>query len=675
MTDGLVEELLSRVASANNSRSQLTKHLIAHRDVLTAGGSRMPKVVGEFLYAAIDAGIQGLVCPACARCHRPKTLLHLHGDGERICERCYKDLHTATCSACGREKMRVHARTATGEPMCARCHGHTRPAGECAGCGRHLLVKTSQADGLGYCRGCQAARAPRESCTGCGRSRLVNARTDDGEALCGTCYQQRRASNDTCDECGIIGPLITRADGRGKAPKNLCARCYRHPRRTCGICGRIKRVALKATATTTDVCPTCYQAPVIECSICHQQALGRRTTNNGQPRCFSCQSAAQIDAALTGPDGIIRPELQPVRDTLTASDKPLSLLTNWHRLASLHLLADIAQGRLDLTHEALDERAQVFSVTYLRAVLVATGALPDRDEYIARLHLYLHEVIAGVHDPGQRAVLTRYARWHVISRVKTNRHGQLSSATAYRCRADIQAAKTFLDHLNDHHHDLHDCPQSCLDEWILHGNTLKLGFIRWLIRHEYLPRTRLPRPVPRKDPGHDIDPIQQLNLARRLLHDPESASVEDRAASCLLLLYAQPVAKIVALTTNDIRTRDDDTYLMLGPEPLLLIPPLDALLTALPAVKPFGTASMLADRRWLFTGKNAGTHLHPASLIRRIQRLGITSRASRNTALLHLASTTPPAVFADLIGVDISTATHWTQLAGAAWNNYPPLAR
>ncbi len=31
----------------------------------------------------------------------------------------------------------------------------------------------------------------------------------------------------------------------------------------------------------------------------------------------------------------------------------------------------------------------------------------------------------------------------------------------------------------------------------------------------------------------------------------------------------------------------------------------------------------------------------------------MTIRASRNTALLHLASTTPPAVFANVIGVDI----------------------
>jgi len=95
----------------------------------------------------------------------------------------------------------------------------------------------------------------------------------------------------------------------------------------------------------------------------------------------------------------------------------------------------------------------------------------------------------------------------------------------------------------------------------------------------------------------------------------------------------------------------------------------------LPVAKPFGTASTLADLSWLFTGKNPGTHLHPASLMARMNRLGIRARASRNTALLHLASTTPPAIFAGLIGVHITTATRWAELSGAAWNNYAALNR
>jgi len=58
-----------------------------------------------------------------------------------------------------------------------------------------------------------------------------------------------------------------------------------------------------------------------------------------------------------------------------------------------------------------------------------------------------------------------------------------------------------------------------------------------------------------------------------------------------------------------------------------------------------------------------------------MNQLGIFTRASRSTALLHLASTTPPAVFASLIGIHITTATRWAELTGSAWNTYAAARR
>ena len=93
-------------------------------------------------------------------------------------------------------------------------------------------------------------------------------------------------------------------------------------------------------------------------------------------------------------------------------------------------------------------------------------------------------------------------------------------------------------------------------------------------------------------------------------------------------------------------------------------------MTSLPIAKPFGAASTLADERWLFPGKRAGHHQHPTSLMGRLNRLGITTRASRNTAMLHLAATVPPAVFATLIRISVSTATRWAEYAGSNWTTY-----
>src|SRR3546814_5996112 len=138
----------------------------------------------------------------------------------------------------------------------------------------------------------------------------------------------------------------------------------------------------------------------------------------------------------------------------------------------------------------------------------------------------------------------------------------------------------------------------------------------------------LPGPVPKAGPRTHANPDEHWALVRRMLHDEHSASVEDRVAACLVLLYAQPLAKIVALTVHDINTAEDGTYLRLGTEPLLLIPPLDALVTALPIAKPFGAARTLADPPWLFPGQNAGQHQPPTSLLGRLNRLGIPTRAS-----------------------------------------------
>ncbi len=88
-------------------------------------------------------------------------------------------------------------------------------------------------------------------------------------------------------------------------------------------------------------------------------------------------------------------------------------------------------------------------------------------------------------------------------------------------------------------------------------------------------------------------------------------------------------------------------------------------MTSLPIAKPFGAASALADESWLFPGKLAGHHQHPTSLLGRLNRLGIITRTNRNAAMLHLAATVPPAVFAGLIGISIGAANRWAEYAGS----------
>lgn len=670
VTQRAVEDLITQVAPAAGARAALARHLAAHPGALTAGGSRMPKVVAEFIYAAIAAGIKGLVLPGCALCGRPRTLFHTHGDGERICTTCYSRLRTATCSSCGRDGQRIRSHTADGQPVCPRCNDQALPPESCTGCGQLRGLKRSVVDGLGYCRSCRGRRAPTYPCSICGKDRRVNARTPDGDAICTTCYAKNRPGIHRCDECGQVRPLNTRADGRTEVGRNICVRCYLHPKRECGICGRTRRVALKATNGSPDICPTCYQAPIVNCTVCGQHALGRRTTKNGRPWCFGCQATDRIDRLLAGPDGIIPVGIKEVRDVLVATQRPRSILNNWDRIESLSLLARLARQPDELSHELLDAEGDRFSVGYLRALLVATGVLLDRDEHATRLRRFAAAIIHEVADPRHQQTLGRYARWHVIARAKPDRHGRLNATIADRCRQEIRAAQRFMDHLAGRGRTVDDCTQADLDSWLSTRRSTRIRFPRWLLDNGHLSGLALPDPVPAAGPRGQVDQDEHWALVRRMLHDEDVANPEDRAAACLVLLYAQPLSKIVALTTDDLTVTDDGTFLRLGPEPLLLPPPLDALVTSLPIAKPFGAASMLADERWLFPGKWAGQHQNPTSLMGRLNRLGITTRASRNAATLHLAATVPPAVFASLIGISTGAATKWAEYAGSNWTAY-----
>lgn len=540
----------------------------------------------------------------------------------------------------------------------------------CVDCGKVKQVRWNAELGRGRCRACRARMAPTEPCGECGRDRRVNARRADGAALCVTCYANTRLSSDTCNKCGAIGPLAVRAGGKGGHEQSLCGRCYRNPKRECGVCGRTRRVALKSTALQPDICPTCFQAPMIDCSVCGQHALGRRTTNRGKPWCFGCQAADRIDQLLTGSDGSIDATLQDVRDALVSTNRPRTILSNCTRTDSLVLLGRLAQQSEPLTHEMLDNEGDGFSVTYLRALMVASGALPGRDENQARLQRFAASVIESIDHQRHRQVLSRYARWHVVARVKFDRHGQLTANVAARCRQEIRTAQRFLDHLLNRESTIDDCRQGDVDSWLGTQRERRLVFLRWLHDDGHLVGLSLPTPVAASGSGARNDQDLHWALVRRLLHEEGSAPVEDRAVACLVLLYAQQLSTISALTIDDSFAQPDGTYLRLGTEPILLIPALAALIKQLPVDKPFGAASTLADERWLFPGKNAGQHQHPKSLMLRLNALGITTRVSRNTAMLHLAATVPPAVFASLIGISIGAATRWAHHAGGNWTTY-----
>jgi hypothetical protein len=71
-------------------------------------------------------------------------------------------------------------------------------------------------------------------------------------------------------------------------------------------------------------------------------------------------------------------------------------------------------------------------LTHLRSVLVATGALPARDEHFIQLERWATQTAAGRADPQEKEILHRYATRHS----RYPRPGR-SRPPEHHCRRDI----------------------------------------------------------------------------------------------------------------------------------------------------------------------------------------------------------------------------------------------
>jgi hypothetical protein len=174
------------------------------------------------------------------------------------------------------------------------------------------------------------------------------------------------------------------------------------------------------------------------CSLCGTQALGRRGTAAGEPMCFRCRATRLVDTTLAGADGRVPDGMTTLRDAIVAMDNPRSTLASLTASKSMTVLGSIARGEQPLSHQTLDNNPSR-SVEHLRALLVAAGALPARDEHLARLHRFADHLAAGIDHADDRHLVAAFARWHVLARARA-RDRDLSPTVAYRCRAELTAA-------------------------------------------------------------------------------------------------------------------------------------------------------------------------------------------------------------------------------------------
>lgn len=548
--------------------------------------------------------------------------------------------------------------------------GRQRPPETCRTCGRLRPAKVRDAAGRPQCSACRRRDpATWQQCAGCDRDRPVNARTPDGRALCVSCYQPPTTP---CDGCGTVTAVASRTGGR-----RLCARCHAHPMRPCGQCGRTRRVAVTARDGQPDLCPTCHQAPTLVCAQCGQTGPCRTTTPDRSPICWRCQLHRQLEQTL---GAHVPPPLRPLLQALRDVEQPRSVLGWLARSPAAPVLAAMATGQAPVHHQTLDTAGadrggRAFAIEHLRQLLVASGALPDRDEHLHRLQQRLATVIDAGH-PDDQAVLRAYATWQLLRRLRDRANaGAPTLHAADRAHEVLAEAARFLGALREHDLTLGSCTQASLDQWLTSRRSaqrLLPVFLTWAQRQYHLPGALTITAAPGWQLGSVQPADQRWQLARQLLHD-DALPTPDRVAGLLVLLYGQTLSRISRLRPADVTTGPDDVdvRLQLGTDAIQIGEPLATLLRRLPIAASVSTARGLpAAEQWLFPGRRPGRAAHPTTLAKRLRRLAVEPRAGRNSALLHLAEHLPARVLADLLGLHIGTAERWSTTAGTRWMGY-----
>ena len=626
LSSEVVLEALGQAAARPDGRRRIARAVVDRPGLLTGQGARaeFPGVL-RFISALVKAGAVVVVEPPCPRCGRRKQLSALV-DGLRLCAGCVKNARALRCGRCGAVRS-LARRNDNGQPICQNCWRRDprswKPCAKCGNCRRVAAIT-----GAGpVCQSCRPG--PAVACSICGSA---GSRIGMSQATRTPVCDRCRKRWITCSRCGSGAPLKG-----GTLREPLCARCL---------------IPDPAFWKRCAVCQETWQLSTAECTRC---SLDRKLT--------------QI---FTRPGGTAAPELDRLREALVRVDRP-DLMLDWLKKAGVRRTLQAVAGHSAVTHEALDTLPPGRTLVHLRSMLVAAGALPARDERLVALERWIGQVIAGRTSPEHRRALHGYAVWHQLRRLRSRLQGRPASRQQVKnVRDQVTAAAAFLDWLEARGLTLGTCTQAELDQWLA-GNSSYLArsanFARWAVARRHA--SRLTAPSSRwTGPAGPLDQDRRWADARRLLHD-DTCPVADRVAGLLILLYAQKLSVIAALTTQHVLHEDGRTLLRLGSRPIVLPAPLDALVGALAGGRKVpGTSLLSVPSSWLFPGRRPGSPLTEDALGQRLHALGISPRQGRGTALFTLAADVPAAILAKTLGIHVKAAIQWQKISGGDWSTY-----
>ena len=480
------------------------------------------------------------------------------------------------------------------------------------------------------------------------------------------------AKKRTCARCGHhTWPAASFPEG------HLCYRCLTvalSAAGTCPGCGTTGR-GLPGLRDGARICRDCAgitrDFSCLRCGTETGMAMdGRRGLSRMCGRCAVAWTAARL---LDDGTGFAAAPLKPLADALAGSASPVTTL-NW--LGTPHirdLLTHLASGKLPLTHEALDAWPRPRAVPYLRELLVDCGVLPPADRQLRDFQAWLDRRLDNLDGHPHLRLLRQFGQWHQLPAMRARAAaGPLRATASQYARSRFTQAETFLSWAAGLGVRPSALTQAHIDAYyVSHLAHQRLGvraFLIWAASHGHIPaRLDIPRQPP--SAGQAITQKRRLDLLRRFAAGT-AIPVRPRAAACLMLLYAQPLSRILRLTADNL-TRDGDgqTWLNLGDPPSPVPAPFDALLHQLAATRHDHVPANHAST-WLFPGRHAGQPADYRSMAGQLRDLGLPLRTARISALRQLVLQVPAPVIADALGFHYTTTTRQHVNAGGPWSHY-----
>jgi hypothetical protein len=315
--------------------------------------------------------------------------------------------------------------------------------------------------------------------------------------------------------------------------------------------------------------------------------------------CGPCALTVELRTVLDDGTDQVRPELEPFAEGVARMRNPRAGIS-WMARPHVHtMLRQLADPATPITHETLDAMTPWRSAAYLRDLLMLHGVLPPADRHLILFGRWLRDLLEHVEDPDHRKTVERFAVWHVQRRLRRFAdHGPVTGKQTQQARNEIRRAAEFLVWLRDRGRTLSDCRQADIDAWYCGTYTarrLTHAFLRWAMKSKLLAPVHIPHQDTRNPAP--LSQRQRLDVIRRLV---TAATMEPsiRIAALFMLLYAQPLTRVLRLTIDDVLIVDGEVSIRLGEPPSPVPEPVAALLLDHIGHRLNLTTADIRSRRW-----------------------------------------------------------------------------